>query len=148
MVFDGQGRGRNGDRGAEATPNAFERTMVRPTIGLALGGGGARGFAHIGVIRTLLTSGIQPDIIVGTSIGAVVGGCQAAGRLDMIEDWGRSLTKRGILGYLDIKLAGGGLIGGGKLAARLEEHLGNTPIEALPIRFATIKDYQVRDRAA
>jgi len=112
--------------------------MVRPTIGLALGGGGARGFAHIGVIRTLVTSGIQPDIIVGTSIGAVVGGCQAAGRIDMIEDWSRSLTKRGILGYLDIKLAGGGLIGGGKLAARLEEHLGNTRIEALPIRFATI----------
>ena len=55
-----------------------------------------------------------------------------------IEDWARSLTKRGILGYLDISLAGGGLIGGGKLAARLEEKLGDTPIEALPIRFAAI----------
>ena len=111
---------------------------MRPTIGLALGGGGARGFAHIGVIRTLLAHGIEPDIIVGTSIGAVVGGCHAAGRLDVIEDWARGLTKRGILGYLDISLSGGGLIGGGKLAARLEEKLGNTPIEALPIRFATI----------
>ena len=111
---------------------------MRPTIGLALGGGGARGFAHIGVLRTLLAHGIEPDIIVGTSIGAVVGGCHAAGRLDVIEEWGRGLTKRGILGYLDISLSGGGLIGGGKLAARLEEKLGNTPIEALPIRFATI----------
>jgi NTE family protein len=111
---------------------------VRPTIGLALGGGGARGFAHIGVLRTLLAHGIEPDIIVGTSIGAVVGGCHAAGRLDVIEEWARSLTKRGILGYLDISLTGGGLIGGGKLAARLEEKLGNTSIEALPIRFATI----------
>jgi NTE family protein len=138
LVFDGQGRGRNGDRGADATSSAFERTHVRPTIGLALGGGGARGFAHIGVIRTLIEHGIEPDIIVGTSIGAVVGGCQAAGRLDMLEDWSRSLTKRGILGYLDIKIAGGGLIGGGKLAARLEEQLGDTSIEALPIRFATI----------
>jgi NTE family protein len=142
LVFDGHGGGRNGDRGAEATSNASERTPAhahpRPTIGLALGGGGARGFAHIGVIRTLLANGIEPDVIVGTSIGAVVGGCQAAGRLDMIEEWSRSLTKRGILGYLDIKLAGGGLIGGGKLAARLEEQLGDTPIEALPIRFATI----------
>jgi NTE family protein len=137
LVFDGQGRDRN-DRGAEARPDTIERTIVRPTIGLALGGGGARGFAHIGVIRTLLANGIEPDIIVGTSIGAVVGGCQAAGRLDMLEDWGRSLTKRGILGYLDITLTGGGLIGGGKLAAQLEQHLGNTPIEALPIRFATI----------
>jgi NTE family protein len=111
---------------------------VRPTIGLALGGGGARGFAHIGVLRTFLAHGIEPDIIVGTSIGAVVGGCHAAGRLDVLEEWVRGLTKRGILGYLDISLAGGGLIGGSKLAARLEEKLGNTPIEALPIRFATI----------
>ncbi len=138
MVFEGQGRGRNGDRGATATSDAPERTFVRPTIGLALGGGGARGFAHIGVLRTLLAHGIEPDIIVGTSIGAVVGGCHAAGRLDVLEEWVRGLTKRGILGYLDISLTGGGLIGGGKLAARLEEKLGNTPIEALPIRFATI----------
>ena len=138
MSFEGQGRGRNGDRGAKATSETPERTSERPTIGLALGGGGARGFAHIGVIRTLLAHGIEPDIIVGTSIGAVVGGCQAAGRLDVIEDWGRGLTRRGILGYLDISLSGGGLIGGGKLAARLDEKLGNTPIEALPIRFATI----------
>ena len=90
------------------------------------------------MIRTLLAHGIEPDVIVGTSIGAVVGGCQAAGRLDVIEEWARGLTRRGILGYLDISLTGGGLIGGGKLAARLEEKLGNTPIEALPIRFATI----------
>jgi NTE family protein len=138
LVFEGQGRGRNGDRGAKATAETPERTSVRPTIGLALGGGGARGFAHIGVLRTLLAHGIEPDIIVGTSIGAVVGGCHAAGRLDVIEDWARSLTKRGILSYLDISLSGGGLIGGSKLAARLEEKLGNTPIEALPIRFATI----------
>ena len=138
MVFEGQGRGRNGDRGATATADTPERTFVRPTIGLALGGGGARGFAHIGVLRTLLAHGIEADIIVGTSIGAVVGGCHAAGRLDVIEEWGRGLTKRGILGYLDISLTGGGLIGGGKLAARLEEKLGNTSIEALPIRFATI----------
>ena len=64
MVFEGQGRGRNGDRGATATADASERTFVRPTIGLALGGGGARGFAHIGVLRTLLTHGIEPDILV------------------------------------------------------------------------------------
>jgi NTE family protein len=138
LSFEGQGSGRNGDRGAKATSDTPERTSERPTIGLALGGGGARGFAHIGVIRTLLAHGIEPDVIVGTSIGAVVGGCQAAGRLDIIEDWGRGLTRRGILGYLDISLSGGGLIGGGKLAARLDEKLGNTPIEALPIRFATI----------
>ena len=138
MVFEGLGRGRNGDRGAKATSEAPERTSERPTIGLALGGGGARGFAHIGVIRTLLAHGIEPDIIVGTSIGAVVGGCQAAGRLDVLENWSRGLTKRGLLGYLDITIAAGGLIAGGKLAARLQEAIGDTHIEALPIRFATI----------
>ena len=113
-------------------------TAERPTIGLALGGGGARGFAHIGVIRTLLAHGIKPDVIVGTSIGAVVGGCHAAGQLDVFEDWARGLTRRGLLSYLDISLSGSGLIGGGRLAAQLEETLGDTLIEELPIRFATI----------
>jgi len=138
LAFEAQGSGRNGDRGAKATPESPQRTSDRPTIGLALGGGGARGFAHIGVIRTLLANGIEPDIIVGTSVGAVVGGCFAAGRLDVLDQWCRGLTKRGILSYLDVSITGGGLIGGGRLAARLEENLGDTPIEALPIRFATI----------
>ena len=137
-VFDNEGHGRNGDRGAKATPDTTPRAPQRPTIGLALGGGGARGFAHIGVIRTLLAHGIKPDIIVGTSIGAVVGGCHAAGHLDVLADWCSGLTKRGILGYLDISLTGGGLIGGGRLTAKLEEHLGGTAIETLPIRFAAI----------
>jgi NTE family protein len=135
--LEGHSRTGNGERGAEATPQA-DRGGARPTIGLALGGGGARGFAHIGVIRTLIANGIEPDIIVGTSIGAVVGGCQGAGRLPILEDWARGLTRRGILSYLDISLSGVGLIGGGKLASRLEEHLGSTPIEALPIRYAAI----------
>src|SRR5437879_4329256 len=134
----GESPGRNGERGEKATSEAPERRLERPTIGLALGGGGARGFAHIGVIRTLLAHGIEPDIIVGTSIGAVFGGCHAAGRLDVIEEWARGLTRRGILGYLDISVTGGGLINGGRLAARLEEKLGSMPIEALPIRFAAI----------
>ena len=77
---------------------------TRPSIGLALGGGAARGFAHIGVMRTLIEHGIVPDVIVGTSIGAVVGGCYAAGNLDSFEDWARTLTVRGVLGYLDISL--------------------------------------------
>ena len=134
----GEFGGRNGERGAKAAADAPERRLERPTIGLALGGGGARGFAHIGVIRCLLAHGIVPDIIVGTSIGAIIGGCQASGRLDLIEEWALGLTRRGILGYLDISLSGGGLIGGGKLAARLEEKFGDTSIESLPIRFATI----------
>ena len=136
MVFEGPRR--NGDRGAVASAAIPATANERPTIGLALGGGGARGFAHIGVIRALIQHGITPDVIVGTSIGAVVGGCHAAGRLDLIEDWARRLTRRGLLSYLDISLSGSGLIGGGKLAAQLDATLSDITIETLRMRFATI----------
>lgn len=113
-------------------------TIRKPIIGLALGGGAARGFAHIGVIRTLLSNGIVPDVVVGTSIGAVVGGAYAGGHLDTLEEWARSLQMRNILGYLDIRLNGSGLIGGERLAAQLEASLGRTAIEDLPVKFAAV----------
>jgi len=113
-------------------------TIRRPVIGLALGGGAARGFAHIGVLRTLLAHGIVPNIVVGTSIGAVVGGAYAAGHLDTLEEWARSLQVRNILGYLDIRLNGSGLIGGEKLAAKLEASIGPTLIEDLPVKYASV----------
>lgn len=138
MVFEAWRRGRNGDRGAAATFEPPAPAAERATIGLALGGGAARGFAHIGVFRALAAHGITPDVIVGTSIGAVVGGCYACGQIDSIDDWSRGLTRRGILGYLDISLTGSGLINGARLAARLHETLGDRAIEALPVRFASI----------
>jgi NTE family protein len=107
-------------------------------IGLALGGGAARGFAHIGIVRTLVEHGIVPNIVVGTSIGAVVGGAYAAGQLDTLEAWARGLQPRNILGYLDIRLNGSGLIGGDKLATQLEAALGQTLIEELPMKFASV----------
>jgi NTE family protein len=113
-------------------------SIRRPVIGLALGGGAARGFAHIGIMRTLLAHGIVPNVVVGTSIGAVVGGAYAAGYLDALEEWARGLHVRNILGYLDIRLNGSGLIGGDKLAAQLEASIGATLIEELPIKFATV----------
>ena len=66
--------------------------MARPSIGLALGGGAARGFAHIGVMRTLIAHGIVPDVIVGTSIGAVVGGCYAAQAARLAGRAGRAVS--------------------------------------------------------
>jgi len=113
-------------------------SVRRPVIGLALGGGAARGFAHIGILRTLLAYGIVPHVVVGTSIGAVVGGAYAAGHLDTLEDWARGLQPRNIFGYLDIRLNGSGLIGGTKLAAQLDAAMGDTLIENLPIKFATV----------
>src|SRR3954470_4868314 len=95
-------------------------SIRRPVLGLALGGGAARGFAHIGIVKTLIAHGIVPDVVVGTSIGAAVGGSYAAGHLDRFEEWARSLQPRNIFSYLDIRLNGSGLIGGEMLAAPLE----------------------------
>ena len=129
------GRGQNGTNGRDKVGLGSIR---RPVIGLALGGGAARGFAHIGIVRTLIAHGIVPNVVVGTSIGAVVGGAYAAGQLDTLEEWARSLQPRNILGYLDIRLNGSGLIGGDKLAAQLEAAIGQTLIEELPLKFATV----------
>jgi NTE family protein len=109
-----------------------------PPIGLVLGSGAARGFAHIGVIHALKAHGITPDIVVGTSMGALVGGCYVTNQLDDLETWARTLTLRRILGYLDVRIGGSGLIGGGRLARRLEEAIGPRTIEELPTRFAAI----------
>ncbi|WP_298373185.1 patatin-like phospholipase family protein [uncultured Bradyrhizobium sp.] len=113
-------------------------TVRRPVIGLALGGGAARGFAHIGIIKTLLAHGIVPNVVVGTSIGSVVGGAYAAGHIDKLEQWARSLQPRSVLGYLDIRLNGSGLIGGAKLAAEIEAALGQVMIEDLAVKFASV----------
>jgi NTE family protein len=138
LVFEGLLRWpRNDDRAVEATTEAAP-AIERPTIGLALGGGAARGFAHIGIVKALIAHGIMPDVVVGTSIGAVVGGAYATGHLDRLEEWARSLQPRSVLSYLDIRLNGSGLIGGTKLAAELEASIGPTLIEDLPIKFATV----------
>jgi len=129
------GRGQNGSEGRDKIGLGSIR---RPIIGLALGGGAARGFAHIGIVRTLIAHGIVPNVVVGTSIGAVVGGAYAAGHLDKLEEWARGLQPRSVLGYLDIRLNGSGLIGGDKLAAQLEAPMGQTLIEDLPLKFASV----------
>ena len=138
-MFEGLfARVRNGDRAADASDAPAKPVAVRPSIGLALGGGAARGFAHIGVLRALIANGIVPDVIVGTSIGAVVGGCYAANQMDDLESWSRALTVRGVLSYLDINLSGSGLIRGDQLAKRLNVGLADQRIDDLPIRFAAI----------
>ena len=130
-----KGRSANGSNGEKVGLGSVRR----PIIGLALGGGAARGFAHIGILRVLLANGIVPNVVVGTSIGAVVGGAYAAGHLDTLEEWARSFQGvRNILSYLDIRLNGSGLIGGEKLAAQLEASIGSTLIEDLPIKFASV----------
>lgn len=109
-----------------------------PRIGLALGGGAARGWAHIGVINTLLKHGIVPDVIAGTSIGALVGGAYAAGRLDVLDDWCRAVTKRSVLGLMDFRIGASGLINGTRLARLMIQNFGNLDIEDMDKRFAAI----------
>src|SRR6185436_13979800 len=97
--------------------------------------GCARGWAHIGVLRALNSAGIYPDIIAGTSIGAVVGGCYAAGELSAVETFALELTRRKVLGFLDFNFSGAGLISGQRLSGAIERHLKDVSIENLTRRY-------------
>lgn len=123
---------------SEPAPVEPARRGAKPRIGFVLGAGVARGWAHIGALRELVEMGITPDIVVGASVGAVVGGCYAAGRLDALEGFARSLTKRSVFSLIDVSFRGGGLMGGDKLRARLESSMGQQRIENLPIRFVAV----------
>ena len=143
MQWDGIARrafGLGGGGGAETVAQIVTergpRTKLK--IGLALGGGAARGWSHIGVMRVFEREGIVPDVIAGCSVGAVVGGCYAAGKLDQLEAFARALTKRRVMGLLDFHITGSGLIAGDRLKRLLEHDLAHLRIEALPLRFATV----------
>ncbi|MGB3456164.1 MAG: patatin-like phospholipase family protein, partial [Litorimonas sp.] len=113
-------------------------TGQRPPIGLALGGGVARGWAHIGALRALIEAGIEPDIVAGTSIGSVVGAAYLAGRLDALERWARSLDRRRVIHYMDLSWGGSGLMKGTRLVKVLKHYLDDTNIEDFDRRFAAV----------
>lgn len=106
-------------------------------IGLALGSGAARGWAHIGVIRALEEAGLAPEIVCGSSIGAVVGAAYAAGRLDAFETWGRQLDWRQVVGYFDVTLRGG-LLKARKVFDALAVALPDRPIDSMERIFAAV----------
>jgi NTE family protein len=110
----------------------------RPRIGLALGSGGARGWAHIGVLRALDAAGVTPDVVAGTSIGALIAGVHLAGHLATLEDWARKLTRRHLLTYLDPRMSGGGLIGGQRMVAFMARYFGDLKVEDLPVPFTAV----------
>lgn len=110
---------------------------MKPKIGLALGSGSARGWAHIGVIRALEDAGIRPDIVCGCSIGALVGAAYVDGDLDRLEKWVSRLAWKDVWGLMDVRFSGG-LIKGEKLINFLERHFIDKDIAALPLPFACV----------
>lgn len=112
---------------------------MRPLkIGLALGSGAARGWAHIGVLRALHDMGIHPDVVTGTSIGSLVGGAYASGKLDDIEDWVRDMDRWQVFSLLDFTLSGGGMVSGERVFSTAREKFGAMQVENLRTRFAAV----------
>jgi NTE family protein len=110
----------------------------KPRIAIALGSGSARGWSHIGVIQGLLALGIEPEIVTGSSIGALVGAAYAAGQIDRLEHWTRELDWKGILKYLDPSLLGGGLIQGEKLSGLVSQYVQDLSFEELPRQLGVV----------
>ena len=104
-------------------------------LGIALGSGAARGWAHIGVLRALEQAGIIPDIIAGTSIGALVGAAYASDRLDPLADWVTGIDWWEIIRYMDVRLGG---VEGERLMRAFRERVEDVPIEALPKPFGAV----------
>lgn len=112
--------------------------MTGIRIGIALGSGAARGWAHIGILRELRRLGLEPDIVCGTSIGAMVGAAYAGGTLNALEHKARTLTKLRLTGLFDFQFSHGGILAGRRLSQFIEEVVGDSLIEDLPKRFAGV----------
>jgi NTE family protein len=108
-----------------------EHARLGGRVGLALGSGAARGWAHVGVIRGLLAAGIVPEVVAGSSSGALVGAMYAGGRLGEFEAWGRALDWRQVVGYFDLTFRGG-VIKATRLLDELAANLPAAAIETLP----------------
>jgi len=113
-----------------------ERSPLK--IGLALGSGAARGWAHLGVIDELAALGLKPDVIAGCSIGAVVGGAYAAGRFDALKDFAEKLDLFRMAKYFDLSFSGRGLFGGRVLSQWFSHLVGHERIEDLPLPFGCV----------
>jgi len=117
----------------------FDKSNIdNSRIGIALGSGSARGWAHIGVLQALAELGIKPEIVAGSSIGSLVGAAYASNQLDEMESMVTSLTWKDIVSFLDMSIIGGGLIHGERLINFFRHHVDERDIESLPRRFAAV----------
>jgi NTE family protein len=131
---------------ADIQPTAETAAPSRPTIALALGAGGAKGLAHIGVIEELDAQGFEIVAIAGSSMGALIGGIYAMGKLDIYRDWVCALAKFDVLRLLDWTFSGGGLIKGERIIETLRALIGDTRIEDLPLAFTAVATDLDRER--
>ncbi|MGH8144810.1 MAG: patatin-like phospholipase family protein [Rhodanobacteraceae bacterium] len=118
----------------------------KPTVALALGTGGARGLAHIGAIEAIEAAGFRITAVSGSSMGALIGGIYAAGKLDVYRDWVCALQKMDVLKLVDWTLSGAGLIKGERIIGVLRELIGEIDIEELPIPFTAVATDLDRER--
>ncbi len=110
----------------------------RPRVALALGAGGAKGLAYIGVVEELVARDVEVVAIAGSSMGALIGGIYAAGKLDVYRDWVAALAKLDVLRLVDWTLSGGGLIKGERIIGVLRELIGDERIEDLPVAYTAV----------
>ena len=122
------------------------KTPRKPTIALALGSGGAKGLAQIGVIEELERQGFQIVAIAGSSMGALIGGIHAMGKLDVYRDWVCALARFDVLRLVDWTFSGGGMIKGERIIETLRSLIGDTQIETLPIAFTAVATDLIRER--
>ena len=130
------GGGANGGATSQKVAKAPETR--KPKLGIALGAGCARGWSHIGVLLELLSQEIKPEVVAGTSIGALVGGAYAIGKLEVMEAFARGLTKRRVMGMMDVSLSGISFLAGEKLRRKLEEEFSGFSFEGLAKKFGTV----------
>ncbi|XPV54725.1 MAG: patatin-like phospholipase family protein [Halarcobacter ebronensis] len=114
------------------------KTKNKKSVSLVLGSGGARGYAHIGVIETLLSKNYEIKSISGTSMGALIGGLYACGKLEEFKQWVLTIDPLEILKLLDLSFSKTGLIKGEKIFEKIEELIGDICIEDLDISFTAV----------
>lgn len=115
-----------------------ESNTEGPVIGLALGSGSARGWAHLGVLRELAERKIYPQVVTGASVGALVAAACASGQAESLEKWVRTLTRADVWRLLDTSFRGGGMMRGNKLMQAIGDRIEDHAIEELPVRFGAV----------
>jgi len=118
----------------------LNKSTAMPKLGVALGSGASRGWSHVGVVKALLREGIEPDIVCGTSVGAIVGGSYVAGNLEKLENWVLGSTRTDVLRFFDIKLTQSGFVDTKRLSWFLHNYVAaeDQRIEDMPKKYAAV----------